>query len=263
MSLNKRISGIFTILAAGLFLLCSSAVAGFITPDPGLSQQTPYIPPPQEPDAIKPPPRTPAPPAGARKAPRPEKPAEPRSNILPILGVPEPAPQPASAPKTIQQDAYHIGSGDILTVSVWQNQDLSRKLVVLPDGKIHFPLIGEIAAKGKTPEALSRLIRDRLGNYVLEPELTVTVDQARSMVVYVTGKVSRSGSFAIKGPVDVLQALALAGGVTPYAKADEILIFRETGGRHTLFPFDYGQVTEGEHMAQNILLEPGDVIVVP
>jgi polysaccharide export outer membrane protein len=159
-------------------------------------------------------------------------------------------------------DPYRIGIGDILTISVWQNPDLTQQLAVLPDGDIHFPLAGAVTAQGQTVTELSDTMHKRLEPYVLDPELTVNVDKARSMVVYVIGKVNRPGSFDINEPVDVLQAISMAGGITPFADKDEIRIFRGSLDQTQIFPFDYKQVTKGK-LEQNILLSRGDVIVVP
>ena len=198
--------------------------------------------------------------------------ASPATGISPLLGFPRPEQnlqrQVASKERSRKGTddpggRYHIGVGDILTISVWQNPELTRQLAVLPGGDIHYPLIGKIRADGKTVQELSDIVTERLGPYVLNPVLTVTVDQARSMVVYVVGKVNNPGQFTINETVDALQAISLAGGVTAFAKADEILILREGADRSHAFPFDYDDVTRGKNTAQNIPLHRGDVIVVP
>lgn len=158
---------------------------------------------------------------------------------------------------------YIIGTGDVLDISVWQNEALSRQLVVLPDGKITFPLIGEVKAGDKTVAELKKELEDRLQQYVPDPILSVIVQQVNSMLVYVVGKVNNPGRFALNTNVNVLQALTMAGGLNPYAKKDKIKIFRNGAGQTNIFRFKYDEVTDGENLGQNILLRRGDVVVVP
>ncbi len=160
-------------------------------------------------------------------------------------------------------DAYYLGVGDVFTVSVWQNPDLTRQLVVLPDGNVHFPLIGQVAAAGNTVSSVRDHLKEGLSRFLVDPVLTVTVDQATSMVIYVIGKVNYPGSFPVIEAIDVLQAISLAGGVNPFADKDEIRVLRENGDKTLTYEFDYDEVTEGENTDQNIMLERGDVVVVP
>ena len=159
--------------------------------------------------------------------------------------------------------AYTIGPGDILEVSVWNNAALTKNVAVLPDGKFHFPLIGEVVAGGKTVAVLKKEMAEKIGVFVADPSLSVMVQQVGSMMIYVIGKVNHPGRFVVNVNVNVLQALAMAGGLNTFAKKDKIKIFRETGGRTTLLPFDYETVTDGEDLSQNVMLERGDVVVVP
>jgi polysaccharide biosynthesis/export protein len=158
---------------------------------------------------------------------------------------------------------YVIGPGDVLDISVWNNEALTRAVTVLPDGKIHFPLINEILAGGKTLAVLEKELKTRLHPFVPDPELSVMVGQVNSMLIYVIGKVNQPGRFALNTNVNVLQALATAGGLNAFAKRNKIKIFRETTGNTQIFPFEYDRVTEGENLEQNVLLERGDVVVVP
>lgn len=159
-------------------------------------------------------------------------------------------------------DDYTIGPGDVLDISVWKNPDLTRQLVVLPDGKIHFPLIKELAVEGVTVKGLESMIIEKLKKYVPDPDLSISVNQVNSMMVYVIGKVNHPGRFPINTRIDVLQALAVAGGLNPFAKDKEIKIFRKADGQTTLYNFNYEEVSQGENLEQNIMLERGDVIVV-
>lgn len=157
---------------------------------------------------------------------------------------------------------YRIGPGDVLNVSVWKNQDLTRQLTVLPDGTLHFPLVREIKVEGKTIQELEEMLITKLKEFVPEPDLSISVLQVNSMVIYVIGKVNNPGRFPINTNIDVLQALAVAGGLNPFAKEKEIAVFRKTDGKTAIFNFNYDEVSEGKKLEQNIMLNRGDVIVV-
>lgn len=158
---------------------------------------------------------------------------------------------------------YVIGPGDQLGIDVWKDPVLTRQVVVLPDGKISFPLIGEIAAGGKTVPELKKEIETRLSRYVTDVIVTVEVRQLNSMHVYVLGRVNAPGRFMLAANVNVLQALAIAGGPTPYANRSKIRIFRQEGGRTMTHSFDYDEVTAGREHGMNMALKRGDVIFVP
>jgi len=165
-------------------------------------------------------------------------------------------------PPPVTHDAYVIGAGDVLEISAWKNADLSRTVVVLPDGRINFPLAGELMAAGKSATQLKEEIVERLKRYAPDPGLTILVNQVNSMWIYVIGRVEHAGRFQINGTINVLQALALAGGLNSFADRDNIAIFRQTGGETQVFDFDYEEVSSGENLAQNITLKRGDVVVV-
>ena len=160
-------------------------------------------------------------------------------------------------------DDYTLGPGDILDISVWKDEALTRRVAVLPDGKISFPLIGEVTAGGKTLAELRKELEKRLSRYVPDINLSVVVTQINSMIVYVVGRVNKPGMFVLNTNVTVLQALAMAGGLNPFAKAGKIKIFREAAGKVQILPFDYDDVTKGEDLEQNIQLKRGDTVVVP
>lgn len=157
---------------------------------------------------------------------------------------------------------YVIGAGDVLNISVWKNPDLTRQVIVLPDGTIHFPLIGEFVAKGVSVAELKTQMIGRIEKYVPEPELTISITQINSTNIYVIGKVNKPGTFKLIQYIDVLQALALAGGLNAFAKEKEIRIFRKDKDETSIFFFNYNEVSKGENLDQNRVLEPGDVIVV-
>lgn len=158
---------------------------------------------------------------------------------------------------------YIIGPGDVLDISVWKEQALTKLVNVLPDGKISFPLVGQIEAGGKTLSQLTKELEMRLSRFVPDLSLSVVVHQVNSMIVYVIGRVNKPGRFILNADIDVLQALALAGGLTPFAEQGNIKIFREAQGRKEVFKFDYDDVSSGKKMEQNITLKRGDTIVVP
>ena len=174
------------------------------------------------------------------------------------------APLCASAQETSPVMDYIIGAGDVLNVSVWKDEALTRQVVVLPDGKIGFPLIGQVTAAGKTVAELTKELEQKLGRFVPGVDLSVVVQQIGSMTIYVIGKVNSPGRFALVSDVNVLQALAMAGGLNPFAKRADIKIFREVAdGGTKVFYFDYDAVADGKDPQQNMRLKKGDVVVVP
>jgi polysaccharide export outer membrane protein len=158
---------------------------------------------------------------------------------------------------------YTIQPGDVLSVSVWKEEDLSQEVIVRPDGQISFPLVGEARAAGDTIENLRLLIADRLKKYIPDPVVTVSAKQLTGNIVYVIGKVNRPGQFPILRNVDVMQALTMAGGTSTYASLNSIKILRRENGKLRAIPFEYGDVEKGKNLEQNIVLKAGDVVVVP
>jgi len=160
-------------------------------------------------------------------------------------------------------DEYIIGPGDILDISVWKDEALTKLVAVLPDGKISFPLIGEVTAGGMTLGQLKKELEKRLTRYVPDVNLSVVVTRINSMIVYVVGRVNKPGMFTLNTNVNVLQALAMAGGLNPFARRSKIKIFRKEREGTQIYPFDYDDITKGENLHQNIQLRRGDVVVVP
>ena len=159
--------------------------------------------------------------------------------------------------------SYIIGPGDVLNISVWKNQDLTRQVTVLPDGKISLPLVGQVMAAGKTVSHLSDELRQKLKRYVTDTNLSVSVAQVNSMLVYVIGRVNRPGHFVLNTNVNVLQALSMAGGLNPFAKSGQIKVLRGAQPNTQVLPFDYDEVVKGKRLEQNVELKRGDIIVVP
>jgi polysaccharide export outer membrane protein len=158
---------------------------------------------------------------------------------------------------------YQIGPEDVLDISVWREETLQRKVVVRPDGGISFPLAGDLQAAGKTAAQLETEISQRLKKYIPEPVVTVAVDQVAGYRIYVLGKVNKPGQFVVGRYVDVLQALTLAEGLTPYASENNIRIVRRENNTETVFPFSYSAVKNGQDLSQNIMLKSNDVVIVP
>lgn len=173
------------------------------------------------------------------------------------------APGPGGSPGVDFGADYLLGPGDVIDVGVWKDETLSKSLVVLPDGKISFPLIGEIKAAGRTVPQLKKEIEQKIARYAPDPIVSIEVRQVNSMLIYVIGRVNTPGRFSLNTNVNVLQALTMAGGVNPFAKRDRIRIFRQEGAKTTIFRFKYDEVVEGIDLEQNIMLQRGDIVVVP
>jgi polysaccharide export outer membrane protein len=159
--------------------------------------------------------------------------------------------------------SYEIQPGDTLTVSVWKEKDLQADILVRPDGGLSFPLAGDLRASGKSVEQVRSELTQRLKAYIPDPVVTVVVKEIGGNRIFVLGKVTRPGVFAFSQPVDVMQALSLAGGTTPFAALNDIVILRRHDERVEAIPFHYGQVEHGKDLAQNVLLRSGDTVVVP
>lgn len=158
---------------------------------------------------------------------------------------------------------FLLGPGDLLEISVWKDEALFRQVVVRPDGKISFPLIGDVVARGRTVDELRQAVEAKIKVFVPDAPVNVMVVQVGSPKVYVVGKVSKPGLYIMGETLRVMQVLAMAGGMTPFAKKDDILVIRKEHGEQKVFRFNYDKVAEGKELDQNILLQPGDTVVVP
>jgi len=158
---------------------------------------------------------------------------------------------------------YKIGPEDILEISVWKEKDLQREVLVRPDGWFTFPLVGNIEAKGKTAQQIQEEITQWLKEYIPNPVVSVSVKKIAGYKIFVIGRVNKPGEYVVGSYIDVLQALTLAGGLTPFAEEAKIKIVRKENGKKTILPFDYSTVKKGKRMEQNITLMSGDVIIVP
>jgi polysaccharide export outer membrane protein len=170
----------------------------------------------------------------------------------------------AQASKAATNDAnYVIGAQDVLDVSIWKEQDISRVVPVRPDGKISLPLLNDVQAAGLTPAQLAAQITESLKKYVTNPQVTVIVTTINSQRVYILGEVTRPGAFPLLPNMTVLQALSSAGGFTQFAREKSIYVLRNENGKQVKHPFNYKNVVSGKNTDQDIVLKAGDTIVVP
>lgn len=163
----------------------------------------------------------------------------------------------------INPNEYSVGESDILQVSVWKEPELTERVIVRPDGKIALPLVNEMRVSGMTPFQIQQLLTDKLKAYLVAPQVTVTVAEIHSKTVYVTGEVSRAGEYPLLSPMTVLQLIARAGGLTPYANRKAIFVLRDVDGHQVRYSFDYSNVIRGKNADQNIELRTGDTVVIP
>jgi polysaccharide biosynthesis/export protein len=163
-------------------------------------------------------------------------------------------------------DDYQLGPEDVLEVLVWKNADLSKVVTVRPDGKISLPLIGDVQAAGFTAVQVQDEITKRLTAFYQEPpQVSLIVQQANSYVIFIMGQVERPGQYTVKRGTTFLQAIALAGGFTPFAATNDILILRNSSGdaQQRAAKIRYGDILAGKYQENNILLKSGDTIVIP
>ncbi len=158
---------------------------------------------------------------------------------------------------------YTVLAGDVLQISVWKEPELQLEVLVRPDSAFSFPLAGDISTEGLSVVALQAELTKRLSRYISTPVVTVSVTAVLGNKVYVIGQVSKPGEFVVNPQVDVMQALSMAGGLTPFAATNDIKILRRTGSRQIALSFKYNDVLKGRHLEQNIMLQSGDIVVVP
>lgn len=158
---------------------------------------------------------------------------------------------------------YKLQPGDILQVVVWKETDLQSEVLIRPDGGISFALAGDMQAAGHTTDEVRAELETRVRKLVPDAVVTVQVKAATGNRVFVIGKVNRPGDFALNRPIDVMQALSLAGGATPFASTNSIRVLHREGKRQTSLRFRYRDVIRGKKLEQNVLLQSGDTVVVP
>jgi polysaccharide export outer membrane protein len=160
-------------------------------------------------------------------------------------------------------DGYKLQPGDLLQVVVWKETDLQSEVLIRPDGGISFALAGDMQAAGRTTDELRQELETRVRKLVPGAVVTVSVKAANGNRVFVIGKVNKPGDFALNRPIDVMQAISLAGGITPFASADRIRVLHRDGAKQNSIRFRYSEVAKGHNLSQNILLQSGDTVIVP
>lgn len=158
---------------------------------------------------------------------------------------------------------YCLGAEDVLLISVWKDEQLTREVVVRPDGMFSFPLVGDIQAEDRTVDEIRTDLVKRLTKYIPNPNVSAAVTKVLSYKIYVVGRVNKPGEYLIGHYTDVLQALSLAGGLTPFASENDIKVIRRLKGQQKVFLFRYGDVRKGQELEQNILLQRGDSVIIP
>lgn len=158
---------------------------------------------------------------------------------------------------------YKIGAEDLLEISVWKEDNLKKEVLVRPDGGISFPLAGNLQVAGKTTDQVRLELSQKIQKYIPDPAVSVSVLKAAHYKVYVIGRVNKPGDLTNGSKIDVLQALSMAGGLTPYASGSDIRVVRKFEGKNLVIPFNYTKVQRGEDLDENIILNSGDVVIVP
>ena len=172
--------------------------------------------------------------------------------------------QAADPPAGQTRSHYVIGPGDVLAINVWKEPEASlQSVVVRPDGFISMPMVKEVEAAGLSPMELEKELAVKFARFFREADISVIVKEVHSEKVYLIGAVKKEGPITVRGPLTVLQAVAEAGGLTDYAKRSKIYILRRDNGKEVRLPFDYSSVIQGKRSEQNIILRPGDTVVVP
>ena len=180
----------------------------------------------------------------------------------PAFAAGETAPGAPAEPAPINDETFRIGVEDVLAISVWRDADLTREVPVRPDGRISMPLLQDIDAAGKTPKELAQEIQRRLKEYLSSPSVTVTVKEVNSLKAYLTGEVLRPGPILLRSPVRLLQGIALAGGLTPFGGRGGVIIYRKSAQGEKVIELSYKDLLTGKKPEDNLMLEPGDTVVV-
>ena len=171
--------------------------------------------------------------------------------------------EPGLNAPTATLPSYRLQPGDVISVSVWKETDLQTDVLVRPDGGFSFPLAGEVDAVGRTVDEIRSILADRLKKFIPNPVVTVAVKAIGGNHIYVVGKVNHAGDFPFSSRLDVMQAIALAGGTTSFAAINDIVILRRQNGEQLALRFHYSDVARGKELSQNVLLQSGDTVVVP
>ena len=237
-----------TLLATALALTLFGHGAALAQTAP--PQAKPPQPAQQAPPKTQPPPQTSQP---AQKPPA-AKPAAPGAAVA------KPA---VPGPVVATEPGFTIGPEDVVGIFVWREAEVSGDVAVRPDGMITLPLVRDIKAAGLTPNDLADRIQEALREFITDPSVTVVVRQMNSRKVFITGEVAKPGAYALPSSMTVMQLIAVSGGISEFADANAISVMRLEGGKTRTFKFEYKEVAKGKKPEQNIMLKPGDTVVVP
>ena len=160
-------------------------------------------------------------------------------------------------------EAYKLNQGDVLQISVWGEESLQKEVRVLPDGSITFPLAGRVEVANATTPEIEKRITEKLKTYLPDPQVTVTISNTEGNRAYIIGKVLRPGAILITGPMTVMQAISLAGGLDRFADKDSIKVLRGSAGAQTVLLVNYDKLIKGQDLNSNVQLNTGDTILVP
>jgi polysaccharide export outer membrane protein len=189
-----------------------------------------------------------------------------------LAGAQRPAATPSSAVTSAASSPggaidvprdYVIGAEDVLEIRFWKDADLSREVIVRPDGKIALELLNDVQAAGLTPDELRTSLVTGAKRYVEDPSVTVIVKTINSRKVYITGMVEKAGAYPLAPGMTVLQLISMSGGLKEFAKSKDIVVTRTENGRPLVYAFNYRDILKGRNLRQNIVLKPGDNVVVP
>ena len=178
-----------------------------------------------------------------------------KTNPVPTSAV---VPVPEAKPAT-----YRLQPGDVVQISVWKETDLQSDVLIRPDGGFSFPLVGDFVATGKTIEELRTEVTLRIQEFVPDAVVNISLKQPQGHRVYVVGRVQRPGEYLAVRPLDVMQALSMAGGATPFASLNRIRVLRRVDGKQQAYKFRYSDIEGGQSLEQNMVLQGGDIVVVP
>ena len=188
--------------------------------------------------------------------------SKPPTQEAAIVAAPSIKTASASLPAEALSESYAIGPADLLTITVWNETMLTGSYLVRPDGMISVPLLGDVQASSHTPHELASTLQAELKRYIQNPSVTVQISQIHSKVIYLLGEISKKGPIDMTAGMTLLQAVASAGGLTNYANEKKIYVLRNESGKQVRIPAHYKEALKG-NSSSNLLLRPGDTIVVP
>ena len=162
-----------------------------------------------------------------------------------------------------QASSYLLQPGDLIEVHVWREPELTRQVIIRPDGQLSFPLVGDMPAAGRSVTDVTESLKKAIHEYIPEAVVTISLQEPKGNKVFIIGKVNRPGEYVMAHTANVLQALSMAGGFSPYAKRSSIKVIRSAGAGFSAFDVDYDHLSKGQNLDTNLIVLPGDVIIVP